>query len=441
MRQALRNWLPGAVLALSVPASVAAQTMMTLEDAMARARTGTPGARVLAASVAAADARVTQARSAFFPRIDVTQSIQRGNQPVYVFSTLLSQRRFTAANFDVERLNHPVPETNVRTSVGINQAVYDAGTTRLAVRGAEWRRDLVTLEQSGGVQDLAFDAARAFVRVLQLEAAEHARAAAVAAAESDLERTRRRRDAGLATNADVLALEVHLADVHQGRIASGGELVVARIELAEVLGLPLDQRVVLIKPTPPAAPLEAADLAREGVNARNERRQAELRLRLAENDRDLARAAFLPRVGLEGSWEFNGSTWTEQRSGWLVGATVALNIFNGLGDRARVTEARHARSRAAAEREQVERRIEVEIRGAVARVTAARARQTAGSAALTQARESQRIIRDRYDVGLATVTDVLRAAEAVLDAEARATAAETDVILETVALDRAVGRL
>src|SRR5687768_5181768 len=441
VRRTMRNWLLGAALTVGVPAAAGAQTMITLEDAMVRARTNTPAARVLASSVAAADARVTQARSAFFPWIDVTQSIQRGNQPVYVFSTLLSQRRFTAANFDVQRLNHPAPETNIRTAVGINQAIFDAGTTRLAVRGAGLRRDLAALAQSRGTQDLAFEAARAFVRVLQLEAAEQARAAAVAAAESDLDRTRRRRDAGLATDADVLALEVHLADVQQGRIASGGELVVARIELAEVLGLPLDQRVVLIKPTPPAAQLEAAGLAREGVNARNERRQAELRLRVAENDRDLARAAFLPRVGVEGSWEFNGSTWTEQRSGWLVGATVALNIFNGFGDRARVTEARQAESRAAAAPGQVEQRIEVEIRAAVVCFTAGPARETACRAALTHASVSRRIIRDRYDAGLATGTDVLRSAEAVLDAEARATAAETDVILETVALNRAVGRL
>ena len=76
-----------------------------------------------------------------------------------------------------------------------------------------------------------------------------------------------------------------------------------------------------------------------------------------------------------------------------------------------------------------------------ARLLAARAREEAGRAALTQARESQRIIRDRYESGLATVTDVLRAAQATLDAESRATSADTDVILGTVALDRALGRL
>ena len=437
----MRKWLAGAALALGVSAPAEAQTMVTLEEAMALARTGTPAARALASSVAEADARVTQARSGFFPRIDVTESIQRGNQPVFVFSTLLSQRRFAAANFDVQTLNHPAPETNIRTAIGITQHVYDAGTARLAVRGAELRRDLVTLDQSAGTQDLAFSGARAFVRVLELEAEQRASAAAVAAAESDLERARRRREAELVTDADVLAFEVRLADVRQRHIASGGDLDVARISLAEALGLPLDQTVGLVKPTAVAAPLEPAALAREGLNARSERRQAELRLRVADNDRHLARAAFLPRVGVEGSWEFNGSTWTEQRSGWLVGATVTLNVFNGFADRARVAEARQAQSRAAAEREQIERRIEVEIRGAVARVTAARARETAGRAALSQARESQRIIRDRYDVGLATATDLLRAAEAVLDAEARATAAEMDAILETVALNRAVGRL
>ena len=77
----------------------------------------------------------------------------------------------------------------------------------------------------------------------------------------------------------------------------------------------------------------------------------------------------------------------------------------------------------------------------MAQLAAARAREAAGRAALAQARESQRIIRDRYDGGLATATDVLRAAEASLDAASRSTAAEMDVILQTVALDRALGRL
>jgi outer membrane protein TolC len=149
----------------------------------------------------------------------------------------------------------------------------------------------------------------------------------------------------------------------------------------------------------------------------------------------------LPTVGAQGGWEFNGATLGAQQSSWVIGAEVRVNVFRGFADSARMTEARYAHVRAAAERERVAQRIEVEVRGALAQLATARAREEAGRAALIQAHESQRVVRDRYESGLATVTDVLRAAEATLDAESRATTAEMDVILQTVALDRAVGRL
>ena len=440
MTRRLRQRLSGAALAIVVPATAVAQTTLTLESAMAHARADTPGARADAAVVGEHAARIEQARAGFLPKVDVSESVQRGNQPVFVFGSLLAQRRFAAENFDIDRLNQPEPITNLRSALSVRQHVFDGGTTRLTVRAAELQRDVAAAARIKDTQNRAFDAAGAFLRVLRLEAMDRTNAAAAAAADSDLERTQRRLEVGLVTDADVLTMEVHRADVRQRQIATGGDLAVARIELAEVIGLPLDAAIILSRPAAPPMPADAESLTRQAIGMRPELQQAELHSRLAENGRRLAGAAFMPRVGVEAAWEFNGSTWA-QRSGWIAGATVELNVFNGFGDRARLTEARQSEARAAAEREQVVRRIEVDVRSAIARVTAARARETAGRAALAQARESQRIVRDRYDAGLATVTDVLRAAEAVLDADARATAAEMDVILDSVALDRAVGRL
>lgn len=154
-----------------------------------------------------------------------------------------------------------------------------------------------------------------------------------------------------------------------------------------------------------------------------------------------ARSALLPHVVLQGGMEANGSAFTDQQSSWMVGATVQINVFRGGADTARVRESRYAQARAEADRQQVERGIEVDVRAAAARVNAARAREQVGRASLAQARESQRIMRERYDAGLATMTEVLRAAGAVVDAESRASAAELTVALETVALDRATGAL
>jgi outer membrane protein TolC len=408
---------------------------------MGRAQNATSDARALGAAIDEAGARVRRAQSGFWPRIDITETIQRGNQPVFVFGSLLSQRQFTAANFAIPALNQPEPVTNTRTAFAIEQPVFDAGLTRLGVEAATLQRDSAAVTREAARQDLAFGAAQVFVRVLQLEAMVRATEAAVAAAESDRERVRARRDVGLVTDADVLAVDVHLADMRQQAIAATGDLAVARIRLAEAVGLPLTASIEAVRPALQAPSIDQDTLVHAALSQHPQVRQADLQVQLAENQRRAARAAWLPTVGVHAGWELNGATLEAQQSSWIVGAELRMNVFRGFDDIARIAETRHARVRAVSERESAARRIEVEIRAAIAQLTAARAREDAGRAALTQARESQRIIRDRYDTGLATVTDVLRAAEATLAAESRATAAEMDVILLSVALDRALGRL
>ena len=425
---------------LGVPPAYA-QTPLTLEEAMKRAQGETVDARALASTIDEAEARVQRAQSGYWPRVDLTEALQRGNNPVFAFSSLLAQRRFTAANFAIPSLNYPDPVTNTRTAIGIEQPIFDAGLTTLGVKAATLEREIATAARDAGDQDLAFRAARAFVRVLQLEAAVRATDAAVAAAESDHERALARRDVGVVTDADVLTVAVHLAEMHQRQITAAGDLAVARIELAEAIGVPLTDSLILVRPRPTSAPDDAEVLVQQALTSHPHRREADLHVQLADNARRTARASLLPTLGVQGGWEFNGATLGEQQSSWVVGAEVRLNLFRGFADTARMTEASHARIRATAERERVERRIEVDVRTALAQLAAARARDEAGRAALTQARESQRIIRDRYENGLATVTDVLRAGEAALDAESRATTAEMDVILQTVALARALGRL
>ena len=436
-----------ALLLCAVPlmgaAPASAQTTLTLEAAMARARAESVEARALAAKTAEADARVQRAQSGFWPRVDLTETIQRGNHPVFVFSSLLAQRRFTAADFSLTALNHPDAVTNTRTAIGISQSLFDGGVTSLASSAAKLHAEQAVAARKSGEQDLALRAASAFVRVLQLEAALRATDAAVAAADSDRQRARARRDVGLVTDADVLAVDVHIANMRQRQISARGELSVARIRLAEATGLALTESLTLVRPALATMPAGADDdtLVGQALASHPLGLEADLQVQLADNARQAARVAWLPGIDLHGGWEFNGSRLGNQQSSWVAGAEIRFNLFRGFADSARTAEANHAHVRAMADRERVARRIEVDVRTALAELAAARAREEAGRAAFGQARESQRIIRDRYESGLATMTDVLVAAGAALDAESRALAAELDVILHNVVLDRALGRL
>ena len=97
-------------------------------------------------------------------------------------------------------------------------------------------------------------------------------------------------------------------------------------------------------------------------------------------------------------------------------------------------------ARARAEADDARAAVHVEVVSALRRLETARARQDAGRAAVDQARESQRIIRDRFDAGIAPVNDVLRASTAVLDADANRVAALVDTMVATAMLRRALGR-
>lgn len=97
-------------------------------------------------------------------------------------------------------------------------------------------------------------------------------------------------------------------------------------------------------------------------------------------------------------------------------------------------------ARTRAEADDARAAVHVEVVSALRRLETARARRDAGRAAIDQARESQRIIRDRFEAGIASVNDVLRASTALLDADANRVASLIDTMVATAMLRRALGR-
>ena len=218
----------------AVSTSAAAQDRLTLADAVANARAANPAARAAIAAEAEAGTRVRQAQGAWLPRVDVVESVQRGNQPVYVFGSLLSQRRFTADHFSADALNHPAALTNHRAAVTIEQRLFSS-EIQAGVRSAHIGRELATVSRDATDRDLAVAATVAYGRALGAMAALRASQAAVAAAEEDARRSRDRRGAGVVTEADVLELEVHLAQMKARAIeADADRRAYARfVEVAE----------------------------------------------------------------------------------------------------------------------------------------------------------------------------------------------------------------
>ena len=67
---------------------------------------------------------IAVAESNRYPRLDFSEGFERGNNPVYVFSSLLMQRHFAQQNFQLGLLNFPTPMDNFRTRFPASAASF-----------------------------------------------------------------------------------------------------------------------------------------------------------------------------------------------------------------------------------------------------------------------------------------------------------------------------
>lgn len=423
---------------------LAAQTQLSIKDAIRMALDKHPSVEASKAGEDQAQARIRQARSGYLPKLNYSESFQRSNNPVFVFSSLLTQHQFTEQNFRIDTLNRPDAVNNFQSQLVVDQPIYDVGQTRNAVRSATLVRSLASETRRRTDIDVIMNVTRAYYGAVLTAENLNTAAEAVKSAEADLRRAEAVRGAGMSTDADVLSIRVHLASVREQQIRTANDLEVARAALNEALGLPLDSKMDLITPLAPAsvANPELEGFEKEAVQARPEARQASLAGSLAETRAAAARSALLPQVTARGMFEADRQRFvTRGGANWFAGVTLRWNLFNGYADKGRIEEAVAAERQAKAQQRSAENGIRLQVRKAYLDLKSAQERVGVTEAAVAEAEESHRIIQNRYQNGLTTVTELLRSETALLSARTRRLAAIHDQRIAAATLLESAGTL
>jgi outer membrane protein TolC len=413
-----------------------AQTPLSLKDAVRLALEKHPSVEAVGAEVKAAETRIQQARSGYLPKLNYTESWQRSDNPVFVFSSLLTQHQFGEQNFAIGPLNRPDALNNFQSQVVLDQNVWDAGVTRKQVQSAELGREMAGENQRRTRMDVIASVVRAYNGVILSQESLRVAGEAVRSAQADLQRAETVRAAGMATDADVLAIRVHLAAMREQQIRRDYDAQIARAALNEALGLPLDT------PHELTTPLTAVTTEAGALQSRPETRQVRLAASLAQTQAEVARAALLPQVSFRVAFEADRQRFINRGgANWLAGVTLHWNLFNGFADKARIEEASQAVIRAKAQQRQVDAAVSLELRRADLDLKAAQERIQVAEAAVAEAQESLRIVKNRYENGLTNVTELLRSETALLETSLRRLTAVHDQRLAGAALELAAGTL
>lgn len=390
---------------------------LSLTRAAEEALAGNPALKQTAALRALAEARLAEARSGWFPRLETSAAFTRGNNPVYVFGSLLEQERFTADRFQIDRLNDPAPENNLRAQASLQVPLFDQLATASACGQAREGREQAARQEELAAQRLRFEVVRGYFGAVLAEARARVTTEAVASAEADRRRIQSLFDAGMVVRSDLLGVEVQLADFRQRQIQADGDAVVARAALNAVLDRPVGDAPLLTGTLAERSfEVEEPDrLLALAVARRPDYLVAGSAVRAAEEAVRGASGQYLPRLAAFATYGGSGDDLGIDSTDYLFGARLSYDLLD-LGRGARRDQARAGVALAAAGRAQAASRIRLEVVQAYQHFVSARERLKVAASAAAQAAEALRIVQDRYQTGLTTVTEVLRAQTAVLRA-------------------------
>jgi outer membrane protein TolC len=248
----------------------------------------------------------------------------------------------------------------------------------------------------------------------------------------------------MSTDADVLSIRVHLAAMREQQIRRTHEAEVAKAALNESIGLPFDTPHQLSTPLAVLgrSPMEQGELEKRAASERPEAREAALAREIAEARERGARAAFLPQAFARAAFEADrGRFVTQAGANWYFSAGIRWNLFDGFANSSRSAEAGHMAAAARAREKQMASAVQLQVRQAHASLQSARERIEVAGAAESQAAESLRILKNRFEAGLSTVTELLRAEVAVLEARMRRLAAIHDQRIAAAMVELAAGTL
>jgi len=341
-------------------------------------------------------------------------------------------------------------DQNWGSQLKLVQSIYEGGRMLSALRAARLTREQSLLNFQTTLADTVLAVETAYDDVLLDREQIGVQEASVELLTREFEDTTRRFDAGTVPRFNVLRAEVELANARPKLIRARNDFRIAKNNLANLLGCNLPPQMLEDIPLTLRDKLEAEPYPMElprAIAMALERRTELGSLRktqaLRREDIATAKAGYKPSVQLYAGYDAHNSVLTPDLAvvdhGWIAGAQLSWNIFDGFRAQGRVKETTALYERAGIDLEDTGRRIELEVRTAYSNFIEADETLRSQQKVVAEAEEALRLARARNEAGTGTQLDVLSAQTALTDARTTNVQALHDYAVARARLERAVG--
>ncbi|MDL2256711.1 TolC family protein [Bacteroidales bacterium OttesenSCG-928-I14] len=250
-------------------------------------------------------------------------------------------------------------------------------------------------------------------------------------------------DAGLKPRNDLLKVQVKQNEAELQVIKAINGVRLARMNLCHVIGLPLTTDIDV---SDPLDEILFSDLPEAELTSRPEYEMLSKQIELKDQQIKMIRSEFLPNIGVMGNFGYvnglklNGDRLLDKTSFSAV-VSASIPLFHWGEGRNKVKSANSERNIAISQRDELAEKMELEICMTRNSFDEAKVELMLTSRSLKQTEENLKESRNRYEVGMETMSDLLEAQTLWQQALTDVVRAKAAVRLSETIYLKAAGRL
>ncbi len=329
----------------------------------------------------------------------------------------------------------------------VTQPLWRSGAVSAGIRYAELYSASTDEAIRRQVQDTVVQATEEFLGVLLAQQMVNVYTESAAVAERMLETAQKKRNAGSASDYEVLRAEVEVASTRAALIKERNALRSKVIRLLQTMGVNQESDVTLVGALAylPES-FEFASLLQTALINRPDLLQAEAALRMADEQLRAVKGSYGPSADafLNGKYQNpdpNDPSLDEWSDDWSAGVQVSYTLFDGLERKGRLTQAKSVRRQAEANLRNAEEAARVEIHQALLDLRNAEELYQSQAKNIDLSREALRMLENGHKVGKNTQIEVLDARSALTEAMGQYYNAIFAHLIARLSIRKAIGTL
>lgn len=351
-----------------------------------------------------AKADFRQTIAIFLPNITASHTGISTTNPLMAFGSKLNQGILTQADFNPALLNNPTQTQNFTTIIKVEQPLVNLDGVYQR-KAAKSKMEAMSLQTQRTEDYLAFEVENAYMQLQLAYKAVDVLEKALEAAEANQKLAENSFKQGYLQRADVLNVEVRVTEVQNQLQQATSNVQNASNYVSFLMN---DETYVQYKPSDD---LNFTVVSMADVSISENRSDIKAMQLSTEAYQDMNKAekmTFLPRLNAFGSYElYDNKIFQADASGYLVGAQLSWDIFNGSKRFGKVQKSNAEFEKSKFEYSQYLSKSKLELNKAKRMLMDAENKLNLSKLALTQSEESLRIRTNRFKEGLEKTTDLL----------------------------------